>query len=262
MIAVPRARRRSVSGIPPVVLGLIAVAWGLALLVQVTGQGERFHHGQLLQGGPPLWAALLLFQAAWQVHVAAMMLPSTLPLVRLFRASAANQERPGAAMAAFLGGYGAVWGLFGAGALLGDAGVHRAVEALPWLAERSWLIPAATLALAGGFQFSALKERCLTECRHPAGFLLQRYGRGASAAFRLGVAHGRYCLGCCWALMLVLFAVGVANLWWMAPLMLVMVYEKVGARGTRITPVVGAGLLALAALAADHPAWLSTVAGR
>jgi predicted metal-binding membrane protein len=256
MIAAPRARRRSVVGMPPAVLALIAAAWGLALVVQVTGHGERFHHERLLEGSPPLWAALLLFQGVWQVHVAAMMLPSSLPLVRLFRAAAANQDRPGASMAAFLGGYGAVWGLFGAGALVGDGAVHRAVEALPWLARRTWLIAAAALALAGAFQFSRLKDRCLTECRHPAGFLLQRYGRGASAAFRLGWAHGLSCLGCCWALMLVLFAVGVASLWWMAPLMLVMVYEKVGTRGTRITPVVGAGLLALAALAAAHPAWL------
>ena len=89
-----------------------------------------------------------------------------------------------------------------------------------------------------------------------AAFLLPRYRRGTAAAFRLGRQHGVFCLGCCWALMLVMFAAGVANLAWMALLGTVMAYEKVAARGERVVPVVGVTLLTWAALVAAHPAWL------
>ncbi len=162
-------------------------------------------------------------------------------------------------MAAFLGGYLGVWGGFGALAFAQDIGIHRLVDHTPWLAQRPWLIGAAALALAGSFQFSALKDRCLTECRHPAAYLLQHYRRGVGNGFRLGFGHGMFCLGCCWALMLLMFAAGVAQLWWMAALTALMVYEKVGRDGDRVTPFVGAALLALAALLVIHPAWLPSV---
>jgi predicted metal-binding membrane protein len=112
--------------------------------------------------------------------------------------------------------------------------------------------------VAGVFQFSDLKERCLTTCRQPGPYLLARYRRGAAAGFRLGAGHGLFCLGCCWALMLVMFAAGVAMLWWMATLTAVMVYEKTGRHGAAATPFVGLALLALAALTVAHPAWLPT----
>ena len=105
--------------------------------------------------------------------------------------------------------------------------------------------PGSVLVLAGAFQFSSLKERCLRERRHPGPFLLQHYGRGVEAAFRLGKAHGLFCLGCCWALMLVGFAAGVANLWWMATLTALMVFEKTGRGGERGVIPIGAGLIAL-----------------
>ena len=85
---------------------------------------------------------------------------------------------------------------------------------------------------------------------------MQHYRRGTAAAFRLGRGHGVFCLGCCWALMLIMFAVGVANLWWMALLGGVMVYEKVGRHGKRLTPVVGVALLVWAAMVVAHPGWL------
>ena len=109
------------------------------------------------------------------------------------------------------------------------------------------------LAIAGGFQFSSLKERCLSKCRHPAPYLLAHYRRGAGGGFRLGFGHGLFCLGCCWALMLVMFAAGVAVLWWMAVLTAVMVYEKTGRHGEALTPLVGIALLGLAALSFTHP---------
>lgn len=250
--------RRKVRGTPRAVLLAIAVAWLLALVADLTGTGHLLHHDALIEGGPPLPVGLLLFLVAWQGMVAAMMLPSSLPLIRLYGTVA--RRRPGhrPALAAFLGGYAAVWTAFGAVAFLGDVAVHRTVDASPWLSSRPWLISGGVLALAGAFQFSHLKERCLTTCRHPAPYLLARYRRGAAAGFRLGLGHGLFCLGCCWALMLVMFAAGVAVLWWMAALTAVMVYEKTGRRGQSLTPVVGIALFALAALAVAHPGWLAS----
>jgi predicted metal-binding membrane protein len=197
--------------------------------------------------------ALGLFLLAWQLMIVAMMLPSSLPLIRLFSRASANQPRPTRAMGAFLGGYAAVWTWFGVIAFLGDMGVHRLVGRWAWLAARPSLIGGAVLLLAGGFQFSKLKDRCLRVCRHPAGYLLQHYRRGTRAAFRLGAGHGVFCVGCCWALMLVAFAAGVANLWWMAALTAVMVFEKTGRGGRRGVRPIGLGLIVLGVLMLAAP---------
>ena len=98
--------------------------------------------------------------------------------------------------------------------------------------------------MAGAFQFSELKDRCLDKCRHPGAFLLANTTAGRRAAFRLGRRHGLFCAGCCWALMLVAFTLGVANLWWMAALTALMVYEKTAPAGERAVPVAGVVLLA------------------
>jgi predicted metal-binding membrane protein len=233
----------------------IAVAWAVAVAAEVSGQGRALHHDALAGSGLPPWAAVGLFLLAWQLMVVAMMLPASLPLIRLFDRVAANQPRPLRARAAFLGGYVAVWTGFGAAAFAGDLGVHRLVGRWGWLAARPSLLGGAVLLLAGGFQFSGLKDRCLRVCRHPGGYLLRHYRRGTGAALRLGVDHGVFCVGCCWALMLVGFAAGVANLWWMATLTAVMVFEKTGRDGRRGVRPIGFGLLALGVLvlAAHHP---------
>jgi predicted metal-binding membrane protein len=256
MSAIAPAVARPGARTPRAVLVAIAAGWALAIAAELTGTAGTLHHDALIEDGPPLWAGLLLFIAAWQAMVAAMMLPSSLPLIRLFQAVSGTQEHAERARAALIAGYAAVWTWFGALAFLGDAAVHHTVDAVPWLHERPWLIAGGVLALAGAFQFSELKEQCLSKCRMPAPYLMARYRRGAGAGFRLGAGHGFFCLGCCWALMLVMFAAGVAVLWWMAALTAVMVYEKTGRHGRALTPVVGVCLLALAALVLIHPPWL------
>jgi predicted metal-binding membrane protein len=201
-----------------------------------------------------LVVALGLFLVAWQLMIVAMMLPSSLPLIKAFHIASANQPDPKTANAALLAGYALIWTVFGAVAFLGDMGLHRVVERWPWLEAHPQIIAGSVLLLAGAFQFSDLKDRCLWVCRHPSVFLLGRYGRGAATAFRLGRAHGLFCLGCCWALMLVAFAVGVANLWWMALLTAVMVYEKTGRDGQRAVAPTGIALIALGALTLIVPA--------
>ena len=254
-------RPRRVLGIPPAVVAAIAVAWVLALAAQATGRGRLLGHDELIHSGLSLWAALGLHLLAWQVMIVAMMLPSSLPLVRLFATVSSNQRRPGVAMSAFLTGYAVVWSVFGALAFLGDALTHDTVDATPWLAAHPAVIGGGVLALAGAFQFSSLKDRCLKECRHPAGFLLPRYQRGTRAAFRLGRQHGLFCLGCCWAIMLVGFAAGVANLWWMAALTALMVFEKTGREGQRGVRPIGLGLIALGMLMLAEPAVLPWILG-
>jgi predicted metal-binding membrane protein len=247
--------------VPPTVLSAIAFGWALAVGAELSGRGSPLHHDALIEGKLPYALALVLFLMAWQAMLAAMMLPSSLPLVRLFSAAATAQPRPSAAMAAFLGGYALVWTAFGSLAFVADTLVHASVDRTPWLHHHEWLIAGGTLAIAGTFQFSRLKDRCLEVCRHPGAFLLRHYERGVPAAFAVGRDHALFCLGCCWALMLLMFAAGVANLWWMAGLTALMVYEKTGAGGRRAVPVAGLALLACSALVLAHPHWLPAILG-
>jgi len=254
-------REQQPGRLPRIIPVVIGIAWALALAGEVTGTGERLHHGELLEDGPAFPIALLLFLLAWQVMIAAMMLPSSIPMIRLFTAVSRSQPRHRAAMAAFLLGYALVWTMFGVWALAGDVLVHETVDAVPWLDDRAWLVSGGTLAIAGSVQFTGLTDKCLTRCRNPNSFIVRDYRRGARGALRLGWIHGLFCAGCCWALMLVMFGAGVANLWWMAALTALMVYEKTGHGGKRAVPVAGLFLLTAAALTVLHPSWLPPLFG-
>jgi predicted metal-binding membrane protein len=143
-------------------------------------------------------------------------------------------------------GYLGVWAGFGILVHAADLGVHRAVDASPWLRGRPWLVGAAVFALAGIYQFSPLKYRCLQQCRSPYSFIVGHW-RGSDEgrhALELGARHGVFCLGCCWSLMLLMFAVGVGNLAWMLALGVVMAVEKNVRWGRRLTVPVGGGLMA------------------
>jgi predicted metal-binding membrane protein len=245
MSAVPHRR---LAGIATPILIAIAAAWAAAIAAQAAGASALVHHDALVVDGPPPLLAALLFLLAWQVMIVAMMLPSSLPLVRMFAVASSRAPHRSRAMAAFIGGYALVWSAFGALAFGLDAGLHAAVEASPWLHAHEWAIGGSVLALAGAFQFSSLKDACLDKCRHPAQFLTRYYARGVGGGFRLGARHGAFCVGCCWALMLVMFAAGVASLLWMALLTALMVHEKTRPAGRRAVPVTGVALLGLASV--------------
>ncbi len=227
--------------------GGTGAAWLLLLVFPLVGPAEQAHHhgvaDALASGVQPPLLVLAVFATAWLVMVAAMMLPTIVPMVRMFQVVSARQARPGAALAAFLAAYFAVWLGFAALAVPADLAVHALVATWPWLHGHDGLVPAGALALAGAAQFSPLTRRCLTLCRDPRAMLFARYRRGAGGAWSLGVRHGLSCLGCCWALMLLMFAVGVSSLWWMAGLTAVMVAQKTTRWGPRLVPVVGAALL-------------------
>ncbi len=244
----------------PIVLGVVAVAWVIALVAEFTGAGDQLHHHELVGTSIPVGTALLLFLVAWQFHVAAMMLPASLPVIALFNRASADQAHPHRVRAAFLGGYLVVWTAFGLAALLGDAALHAIEDRWQPLAENHHVVMGVVLVTAGAFQFSSLKDRCLDQCRHPVPFLLAHYRRGLAGAFDLGRRHGQFCVGCCWALMLVMFAVGIANLAWMAPLALLMIYEKTAPGAERVVRPIGAALIVLGAVVIADPSWMPEIA--
>lgn len=224
-------------------LAAIAAAWVMLVGAQVAGLAPALHHHALAGDGRPLWQGLAIFAPAWLLMVVAMMLPSSLGMLAAHDRVAAAEPHRALAGLTFLGAYLTAWTLFGLLALFGDTRVHAAVDASPWLAENQSLIGAGVLVGAGLFQFTPLKSRCLIVCRSPLGFLLERHRPGALNAGRLGLAHALYCIGCCWALMLVTFAAGVAALSWMLALSAVMVVEKIIPGGDRLTIPVGVTLV-------------------
>ena len=247
--------------LPRPILAGIAAAWAAAIAAQAAGAAAFVHHDALLVGdGPSFAVAALLALLAWQVMIAAMMLPSSLPLVRLYARASERAPRRRRSMAAFIGGYAVVWSAFGLAAFGADAGLHAAVSASPWLDQHDWWIGGSVLALAGAFQFSSLKDACLDKCRHPGQFLMRYYERGPGGGFRLGARHGAFCVGCCWALMLVMFAAGVASLIWMALLTAVMIHEKTRPLGARAVPVTGVALLGAASVVLAYSAYASSAA--
>ena len=239
----------------------IGAAWAIALAARAAGKSDLMDHDAIADGALPAVLAVPLFLLGWQVMVAAMMLPSTVPLLRMFAHASSRQPAPRAAVGAFIGGYAVVWGLFGSVALAADLALHRAVHAAPGLEDRPWLVAGTVLVLAGAFQFSALKDQCLQQCRHPALWMLRHYRRGTANAFLLGRQHGLFCLGCCWALMLLMFAAGVTNLLWMAALAVLMAYEKIGRRGEEVSRLAGILLVAWGIVVLTHPAWLPASLG-
>jgi predicted metal-binding membrane protein len=166
-----------------------------------------------------------------------------------FGALVRRRRRPAILVALLLAGYLVVWASFGLAAWVFDRGIHAAVDALPWLAAHPQVIIGTTLLAAGLWQFSPLRDRCLDECRSPLGFVLNRW-RGVSErreAFAMGIAHGAFCVGCCWSLMLVLFGVGLANVAAMLVFGGLNAVEKNLPSGRRLTHPLGV-ILVLAAV--------------
>jgi predicted metal-binding membrane protein len=241
-----RAPRRDRAILTGLLLALAGAAWLALWLWEGSPYGHYLHHGA--DAGPlPLEAAL--FAVGWVLMIVAMMLPSSIPLVMTFGALVGRRRDPGRLVALLLAGYLVVWGGFGLAAWVLDRGVHAAVEALPWLAEHPQLIISTTLLAAGLWQFSPLRDRCLEECRSPLGFVINRW-RGTSErreALAMGIAHGAFCVGCCWSLMLVMFGVGLGSLSAMLVLGGLTAIEKNLPSGRRLTRPLG-GLLILAAV--------------
>jgi predicted metal-binding membrane protein len=197
-------------------------------------------------GGETL--AGLLFVSGWVLMLGAMVLPTTLPLLEVFRRLTARRADRRVLMALVVTGYLAVWIAFGLIAHLADWAVLFVARQSEWLVVNGWAIGVAVLAIAGLYQFSALKYRCLDKCRSPLGFVIEHW-RGAGEkwqALLLGGRHGVFCVGCCWSLMLLMFVVGTGNIGWMLALGAVMAVEKNLPGGRRLAAPLGAVLLLVA----------------
>lgn len=209
--------------------------------------------GALIGGLPDMamgrWTlgyALVIF-LMWWLMMAAMMLPSAAPVI-LLHAALSGGRGIGASLQ-FLAGYLGIWGLFSALA----TGLQAGLVSLGWMTgmfmtlSSPWLA-VAVLVAAGLYQITPLKAACLRACRGPVEAITRLRRTGAWADFRMGVLHGRDCLGCCWAMMALLFVGGVMNLWWVAGLALIIAVEKLAPGGTRLSQALAGGFLALAGL--------------
>jgi predicted metal-binding membrane protein len=241
-----------------VALGLLVLA-ALAWLYLWRGAGmgmpalhmtalALFPHLQPAAAGE-MQSSYTVVAAMWWVMMIAMMTPSIAPLVLLYgRVMRHHGQRAPAGYAGLLVGYLSVWGLFA----LAAAAVQLALQAsgltssmMMW--SQSALLSASVLALAGVYQLSPLKRVCLGQCRGPVEFLTRHWRPGRAGAFRMGLLHGAYCVGCCWMLMTLLFVGGVMNLAWIALLTVLVLAEKLSPAGPAIGIASGVVLLAWAA---------------
>jgi predicted metal-binding membrane protein len=247
----------------PVMAGLVGMAWITLYLWEQSPYGRYLEHGRwtdlgfaasicrILPAGELLLPGML-YTCGWVLMTAAMMLPTVLPLLRRFdRLITGRSDRIGL-FALLLIGYLLVWLGFGVAAHLLDFALHETVRQSEWLTINAWTLGASVLLVAGLFQFSRLKYHCLDKCRTPLGFIIQHW-RGREPrrdAFLLGAHHGVFCVGCCWAIMLLMFVVGTGNVGWMLVLGALMAIEKNTAWGRRLSLPLGFVLLAWAAVIA------------
>ncbi len=250
----------------PLISGLIAFAWVTLLIWERGPYGRYLDHGQWLDSGlaADLCRALpagsivlpgLLYAGGWLLMTAAMMLPTTLPLLGIFSRLIEPRRDRAMLLTLVIVGYLSIWGAFGLAAHSLDLLLHTLVAANPWLTFNGWIVGAGVLAAAGAFQFSALKYRCLDKCRAPFGFVNEHWhGRSAHRqAFLLGLHHGMFCVGCCWAIMLLMFVVGTGSVGWMLVLGALMAIEKNVSWGRRLSAPLGVALMVCsAAVIAEH----------
>jgi predicted metal-binding membrane protein len=239
---------------------LIILAWLTLWIWDRSPYGRYLDHGRLgeiglFNGATSLVAPVILYLVGWTLMTVAMMLPTTLPLLEIFRRLTARRQDRSQLMALVITGYLGVWAGFGVVAHSADWVLHEVVERSRWLEANAWVIGVGILLLAGAFQFSRLKYRCLDKCRAPLSFVME-YWRGRHDhrnALLLGINHGIFCVGCCWALMLLMFGVGVGNIGWMLALGVVMAVEKNMPWGRKLSVPLGLALLGWGAfLLLDH----------
>ena len=240
------ARVRVLGGI------LVAIALGWAWIVPMARDMYGPMTGASAWMMRSTWDAphLLLLWLMWAVMMAAMMLPSAVPLLLLYDGVLRRRRASGQiavhtyAMAA---GYLLVWAIFSIGATV----LQRVLSGMsildPMLEMTTRTAAGVTLLLAGAYQLTPWKAVCLSQCRSPLAFVMQHWREGMAGAWTMGIHHGAYCLGCCWALMLLLFAGGVMNLTVIVGLTAIVLIEKTAAPGVAFSQILGAVMLAAGA---------------
>lgn len=221
-----------------------ALAWAHLLL----GTSSDIMAMPMSEAGAGEWNLNLLNTALimWGVMMVAMMLPGATPMIMTYLKIHQRRTASHKAIAptwVFLAGYLAVWTAFGAAAALVQWALHHNVLLSSAMGNVGPLAGAALLMLAGIFQFSHLKQACLGKCQSPVGFLLTEWREGLSGAFIMGIRHGAFCAGCCWALMLLMFVGGVMSLAWMSGLAVYFLAEKLMPRPRLLSHIAGTALI-------------------
>jgi predicted metal-binding membrane protein len=234
-----------------VLVALTILSWLYLALLADAMSAMRIGEGSAYMWLMPMgqWGPIefVLCFAMWALMMIAMMVPSAAPM--LFAFHAIDRSRPGGGSAArrlpaFLAGYLVVWSSFSVVAAGVQWWLHDAAVVTDMMISSSRLFDGAVLVCAGIYQFMPAKSRCLSRCRTPMGFLLTEWRDGTRGALVMGVRHGAFCVGCCWALMALLFVGGVMNLLWIALLAGVVLIEKAVPFGARVAKVTGVALCA------------------
>jgi predicted metal-binding membrane protein len=231
-----------------VVLGLLlalaAVAW-ILLVWQGIGVG-----GDMAMGSPTMGMRAPMFLMVWIVMMVAMMFPAAAPMILMFHKVQASKRQRGEAFVAtwvFVAAYLLVWTLSGVAAYAGAVAAEAVAARTGLSSATAARIGGAILIMAGIYQFTPLKDTCLSHCRTPIGFIMTSWRDGVAGALRMGLLHGTYCLGCCWLLFVILFPLGVMNVVAMAIITLVVFAEKTLPRGRPVVRVTAAVLMAYGA---------------
>lgn len=246
-----------------IVLGGIAaitvLAWAYLVLdagrmgVMEMGEGQASAMAASADGSPmgPQFAAWTLSEASlvflmWTIMMIGMMVPSAAPMILLYAGVHRGQSvdaAPFAPTVAFTGGYLTVWTVFSLIATLAQYALERLALLSPMMVSSSTWLGASLLALAGIYQLTPLKGACLEHCRSPLHVVSQHWRPGSRGAWRMGLSHGAYCVGCCWFLMALLFVGGVMNLVWVAAIAVFVLLEKVAPWGRALARISGIGFL-------------------
>jgi predicted metal-binding membrane protein len=222
---------------------VVVLAWGYLLLGAGMGMEPAMAGMTMPTAWSPGYAALMVVM--WALMMLAMMLPSAAPMI-LLHATVSRRRDPeqgGRRALLFAVAYAAVWGGFALAATAVQWTLEKAGLLTPTMAVSTATVASLLFVAAGVYQFTPLKRACLRHCRSPLEFLAGHWRGGTSGAFAMGARHGAYCLGCCWAMMLLLFVGGVMNLAWIAGLALLVLAEKLLPVGRMVSWVLGATLI-------------------
>jgi predicted metal-binding membrane protein len=221
------------------------------MAMEGTVGGEAMPSAMAMDPAPWSVADLGLLFLMWSIMMVAMMVPSAAPMALAFLSLNRRRRARSAPVIStwiFVGGYIGAWTAYSLVATMAQWGLHEAALISPSMTLNSPLLMGAVLIAAGVYQWTPLKDRCLTGCRSPLSFLMSRWREGAWGAWRMGIEHGSYCVGCCWILMALLFVTGVMNLPWVAAIALFVIAEKVVPRGDLFGRISGAAFALAGAL--------------
>lgn len=246
-------RDRAIVGVALAILTAFAWAYILWLAGSMDMSGMSMSDtGMDSMAAPALqpWGTteFLLMFVMWAVMMIGMMTPSAAPMILMYARvgrDAARKGKPLAATGFFAGGYLLAWSVFSLFATIGQWALESALLLTPTMVSASNVFSGLVLVAAGFYQWTPLKDACLANCQAPL-FFIQRHGgfrRDAVGSLRVGFSHGLYCIGCCWALMAVLFVVGVMNLLWVAAIAMFVLAEKIVPAGHVLSRIAGAVLI-------------------